>query len=301
MSTVSLFINVLGPVLVLVALGAFAGPKLNIQASSLSPLAYWILGPAFVFDLFQSSGLESGTVTRLVTAGLAGMVAAIVFTVALSTATGLPSPVRAATVLTSAYGNVGNAGLAITVFALGDEALAAAGVLMLTINVAGITLGVGLAAGQESGPLAALRRGLLAPMTVAALVAVMFNVSSVSVPLVAERSVALLAGALIPLMLITLGIQLVATGLRRPQVDIGITGVSKLIVAPVAAVAAGMLIGLEGDLLGAVAIQSAMPPAVFCMLLALENDLEPDRVTSSVVTTTLLSLVTLPVVLALTR
>ncbi len=300
MSTVVLFINVLGPVLILVGIGLVAGPRLNIQASSLSPLAYWILGPAFVFNLFQASGLEASTVLRLAAAGIAGMAAAIAVAVALTRVTGQSSSIQAATVLTSAYGNVGNAGLAITVFALGDDALAAAGVLMLTINVAGITLGVGLAAGHERGPAVGLRRGLVAPMTVAAMVAVLFNVVSIPVPLVADRSIALLAGALIPLMLITLGIQVAATGLRRPSIDIGITGLAKLVVAPIAAVAAGSLLGLEGDHLGAVAIQSAMPPAVFCMLLALENDLEPDRVTSSVVTTTVLSLLTLPLVLALT-
>lgn len=300
MSTLSLFINVLGPVLVLVTIGAVAGPRLNIQASSLSPLAYWILGPAFVFDLFQSSGLETSTVTRLVGAGLVGMAAAIVVALILTKTTGQTRSIQAATILTSAYGNVGNAGLAITVFALGDDALAAAGVLMLTINVAGITLGVGLAAGQKGGPVTALRRGLLAPMTVAAIAAVTFNVATIPVPLVAERSISLMANALIPLMLITLGVQLAATGLQRPSLDIGVTGVAKLIVAPLAAVAAGAALGLEGDFLSAVAIQSAMPPAVFCMLLALENELEPDRVTSSVVVTTVLSLVTLPVVLALT-
>lgn len=300
MSTLSLFINVLGPVLILVGIGLIAGPRLNIEAASISPLAYWILGPAFVFDLFQASGLESTTVIRLVAAGMAGMVAAAVVAAALTKATGQSPSVRAATILTSAYGNVGNAGLAITVFALGDDALAAAGVLMLTVNVAGITLGVGLAAGQQNGALGAARRGLLAPMTVAAMVAVAFNLVSIPVPLVAERSISLLAGALIPLMLITLGIQLAATGLQRPSIDIGITGIAKLIVAPLAAVGVASVVGLQGDLLGAVAIQSAMPPAVFCMLLAIENDLEPDRVTSSVVTTTALALITLPVVLALT-
>ncbi|MEE9414743.1 MAG: AEC family transporter, partial [Acidimicrobiales bacterium] len=58
-------------------------------------------------------------------------------------------------------------------------------------------------------------------------------------------------------------------------------------------------LGLSGDERGVVVIQSAMPPAVFTMVVAMEHDLEPERVTANLVNMTLLSLVTLPVVLAL--
>lgn len=299
MSTISLFVDVLGPVLLLVTLGTVVGSRLGIESSALSPLAYWVLGPAFVFDLFEASGLDSGTVTRLALAGLAGMAAAAAVAGLGVGLLGHGASVRSASVLTGAYGNVGNAGLAITVFALGDDALAAAGVLMLTINVAGITLGVVLAARRHAGPLTALRRGLVAPMTMAAGAAIVVNLTSAPVPLAVDRSIELLAGALIPVMLLTLGIQLAATGLRWPTDDIAVAGVAKLIAAPVGAVGAATVFGVEGELLGAVAIQSAMPPAVFTMLLAMENDVEPERVTNAVVTLTVASLATLPVVLTI--
>ena len=53
-------------------------------------------------------------------------------------------------------------------------------------------------------------------------------------------------------------------------------------------------LGLEGDALGVLIIQSAMPPAVFCAVVALEFDMEPDRTTRTVLGTTLLSLITIP-------
>jgi predicted permease len=299
-STVSLFVNVLGPVVILVAIGAFSGPRLSISGPSLSSLAYWVLGPAFVFNLFTSSGLETGVVVRLAAAGIVGMAAALAASVAGNQIIGSSPSITAASAITSAYGNVGNAGLAIAVFALGDAALPAAGVMMLTINVLGITLGVGLAA-RDAGIVGALRRALAAPMTLAALAAIALNVADLGLPLVADRSIQLLAGALIPVMLFTLGLQLAATGVGRISPDIGIAMASKLAIAPIAAVAAAAGLGLGGDLLAVVAIQSAMPPAVFCMVLAMETGLEPERVTSTVVATTVASLVTLPVVLALTQ
>ena len=44
-------------------------------------------------------------------------------------------------------------------------------------------------------------------------------------------------------------------------------------------------------------IQSSMPPAVFCAVVALEFDMEPDRTTRTVLGTTLLALLTIPIAL----
>ncbi|MEZ5226164.1 MAG: hypothetical protein R2710_05680 [Acidimicrobiales bacterium] len=84
------------------------GHDWRIVAGSLSSLAYWILGPAFVFQLLQDNGLDSSTVLRLCIAGVVGMVAAVLAAVAPNRAIGSTSSVTAASVVTSAYGNVGN-------------------------------------------------------------------------------------------------------------------------------------------------------------------------------------------------
>lgn len=298
MDLAALLLDVLGPVVAVVALGAWAGPRLDVDLDTLSSLAWWVLGPAFVFDLFVGSDLGGGTTLRLAAAGLAGMAAAIAVAYLATGVAGTGRSARAASLMTSSYGNVGNAGLAITAFALGERALVAAGVLLLTINIAGVTLGVALATGQRDGLGGAVRRALLAPMTVAGTLALLLRGVGVEPPLALGRAIGLLGDAMIPIMLFALGVQLAATGVGRPTPDLGISAFAKLAVAPLAATAAGAAVGLEGAVLGAVTIQSAMPPAVFCMLVALEHDLVPDRVTSTVVTTTGLSLLTLPVVLA---
>ena len=69
--------------------------------------------------------------------------------------------------------------------------------------------------------------------------------------------------------------------------------------APALAWAAAGLLGLTGTPAGVVILQSAMPAAVFTALIALEHDLVPDLTTTIVLTGTLASVVTLPVVIAL--
>ena len=74
---------------------------------------------------------------------------------------------------------------------------------------------------------------------------------------------------------------------------------AKLVVAPLVGWLIAEALGLTGDDRGVVILQSAMPPAVFCMVLAIEHDLEAERTTNDVVAATVLSLLTLPVALAL--
>lgn len=297
-----ILLNVVGPVAVLVSLGAIAGPRLDLSAGDLARLAYWVLGPAFVFDALATAELDAPTVARLVVAAVAGMVAAGAVAVVGTRALRADYPVVASAVMTSAYGNVGNAGLAISVFALGDSVVVAATIMMIVINVGGLMLGIGLAGARTNGVAGAIRSALSAPMTIGGVLALVFNVlqgpTGVELPLIIERSVALLAGALIPVMLFTLGMQLVAIGRPRPTPDLSLVIGAKLFVAPLVAGLVGAAVGLAGDDLDVAVIQSAMPPAVFCAVVAMEHDLEPKRVTTAVVLTTLASLITLPILIA---
>jgi len=236
-------------------------------------------------------------VVRLVLAGLAGMAAAVALAVIWSRITGANFELTAAAAITSSYGNVGNAGLAIVAFSLGDQALPIAGVLMLTINLTGLVLSVGLAEARSRSPLPALGKALATPMSVAGAVSLLVNLSGADLPVVVDRSIGLLADALIPVMLLTLGMQLVKSGRPTWSKDLGVVLVAKLALAPLVAGLAASALALEGDFLDAVVIQSAMPPAVFAAVIAIESDLAPERVTAAVVLTTLMSALTLPVVL----
>ena len=303
-----ILLNVVGPVFLIAALGAVTGKRLGFDAETLARLAYWILGPAFAYDALAEAELDGSVVARLVAVGLFGMLIAglVTFVVVrrLGGATGRYERTAAA-VMVGVYGNVGNAGLAMSVFALGDAIRPAATVMMLTINLTGMAFGIALATAREKGVVTALRMSISAPMTLAGLLALALNLfnsaadTSIGLPLMFDRAIGLVADALIPVMLYTLGMQLVAAGRPQLNFEMGVVAVAKLAVAPLAAAALATLVGLTGDDFDVAIIQSAMPPAVFCVVVALEHNLAPQRVTTSVVVTTLASLVTLPIVLAL--
>ena len=297
MGIVELLINVMGPVVLIVALGWFAGFKLSFDVSTLSRLAFYVLGPAFVLDVFADAELDGSVVFRLLIAAWAAMLVGGLLGFGLSKTAKFSRARTGSAITTSAYGNVGNAGLAISAFALGDDAIPIAAVLMIVINITGIVLGVILASAQEGGVGSAFVRGFSAPMTIAAGVAVVMNLASLEFPTAIDRSIEISGAALIPVMLVTLGIQMAGDVTPKLEIDLGIVVATKLVAVPLIAALVGTILGLEGDAFGVLVIQSAMPPAVFCAVVALEFDMEPERTTRTVLGTTLVALLTIPVAL----
>jgi len=56
---VSIFLDVLTPVFALVVLGYVVGPRLGLEGRTLSRFAYYLLTPAFVFNVLSSARIEA--------------------------------------------------------------------------------------------------------------------------------------------------------------------------------------------------------------------------------------------------
>ena len=60
------FLNVVSPVFILVIIGYFIGPRLNVEARSLSRTAYYVLVPAFVFNIISEAKIEAELALQMV-------------------------------------------------------------------------------------------------------------------------------------------------------------------------------------------------------------------------------------------
>ena len=137
------------------------------------------------------------------------------------------------------------------------------------------------------------------PGIVAVFPAFLVNGLNLEMPLFAGRAIGLLAGALIPVMLVTLGVQLAHMGRPAFSRDVIIGGSLRLVVGPILALGLASFFGLTGIERGAGVFQASMPVAVLASLIALEHDLLPDFVTTTVLFSTLASAFTLTAVLAI--
>lgn len=292
-------VDVLAPVFAIVGIGYLLAQTVDITPKALATLSYWVLGPAFIFDVLATAELEAAVVGKVVVASVLVMVVVGGVTAVGMRMGGIGFSALAATVMTAVYGNVGNFGLAISAFALGEPVLPIAGIVMVTVNTLGILIGVGLATARHGSLSRAIVTALASPLALAVIPALAVNISNIQLPLWADRPMSLLAAALIPVMLLTLGVQLAGMPRALPKPLVAVPIGMKLVAAPLVAVAAVALVSLEAPASQVVILQAAMPAAVFTSLIALEHHLEADYVTSVVLAGTLVSAVTLPVVITL--
>lgn len=189
------------------------------------------------------------------------------------------------------FGNAGNLGLPLCLFAFGDQGLGLAVAFYLVGSVAQFTVGP-LFQGREP----AWRTLVRTPIIYAAALGLALFASGARLPAWAGNTVDLLAGLAIPLMLLALGHALGSFRVRRAGVAVGVSAM-RLGLGFAAGLAATELLGLTGTLRGVVLIQSAMPVAVFNFLLAARYDRHPEDTAGAILVSTLVSFVTVPALL----
>lgn len=295
----SIFADILAPVFLIVALGLVTGRILDLDPRPMARVAYFLLAPAFIFEVLAGSSIGGDTLAKMVfvltvtSMLLAGM------GVIVGRLLGRSRTVTAALVLVAVFGNVGNFGLPIVAFQFGEDALDLAGVAFLTVNVIAFLIGVTAATWERVHPARAVLTAVTTPAVLVVPFAMLANATDATLPLFASRVVGLLADAMIPVMLLALGLQL--AGMRRPRLgsDVVVGSALRLIAAPAVAAVLVAAVGLDGTPGGVTILQSAMPAAVFTALIAIEHELEPDLVTTIVLVSTIASAATLAVVLLL--
>ncbi len=294
----SIFFNVITPVFALVVIGYFAGPRLGLNARTLSRFAYFILIPAFVFDVIRTFDVQATAVAKMTL-----YITAVHLLLAgagwgVATLLRRPPKMVAAYVLIAIFGNVGNFGLPLIEFRLGKDAIPVATVYFLAILTVSFVVGVA-AANWGKGGVKATTAVFKTPALLALVPAFIINHFDLPLPLALTRSTGLLAGAMIPTMLVALGVQLAGMKTFRFSGDVLVSSAIRLLGGAALAVIIAIPFGLTGVMRGAGIFQSAMPAAVLTSIIALEYDLLPDFVTTTVLFSTVASTITLTLVMAL--
>ena len=157
--------------------------------------------------------------------------------------------------------------------------------------------GVALMSRNDNGVLSALKDLAVLPLIHSIVIAIFLLGTGTKLPGWIDSTLGILGGLTIPLMLITLGASLTnlsTTEWRRSMIfSILRIGGGFLFACIVV-----NLMKLSGTVKHVVLLQAIMPAAVFNYLLALKFNRDPDKVASVVVTSTLLSLIAIPILLS---
>jgi predicted permease len=295
---VSIFASDILPVFAIAAIGFLLARKLQASVKTLAHVSFYALTPCLAFKMLVTSKMTGPEASRmalmavLVTAAM-GLLARL-FAIPL----GLNRAELSAFLLVVMFSNGGNYGLPVVMFAFGNEALSNGTVYFVVSAMLTYTVGSFLAAAGKRSVGQAMVGITKVPAIYAVAAAFIVLGTGVSVPVTLMRPIGLLSDAALPMMVLVLGMQLErATTPERPSV-VALAVVLSLVAAPIIALGLASLLGLSPSGRQAGVVLASMPVAVITTILALEFDVAPTFVTSTVFVSTLLSPLTLTPLLA---
>ena len=297
-----IFVNNILPVFLVIGVGALLGLTVKPDVKSVSRLTFYALTPCIIYSSLTNARLSGSETGDIVLFASLATLATTAIAWLLATILGWKGKCRRGLLLSILVINSGNFGLSVVLFAFGPDAQARAMVYFVTTASMASTLGVILAAGGGSWR-QALSNIVRIPMlyAVAAAMVVMLLGDRFQMPRVLSRPIELLGAAAVPLMLVILGMQLVSSvqNLRGRVAPILLATAFRLLIAPLVAVPIAWLTDIDGITYQACMLEASMPAGVTGAILALEYDLEPEMVTSTIFVSTLLSALTLSVLISL--
>ncbi|MDV7143619.1 AEC family transporter [Tropicimonas sp. TH_r6] len=290
MNIVLTVLEITSPVFLLAALGiGWDKAGWDYPVEFVTRLAMTLAVPCLVFTSLMKTEVDPSALAAISIAAFCAYGVIALASWALVRAVGLD---RGSYLAPLTFGNTGNLGLPLALFAFGAVGLDYAVVVLAVTSILVFTIGIWMVSGT-SNPTRVLRE----PIFVATVLGLVFLWQGWQLPVWLINGLTLVGQMAIPLMLLTLG---VAIGKLRPA-DIGPAVLLSLIKAAIcgfSAVAVGLAFALPPIPFAVLVVQMITPVPVTSYLLAVRFGVDSGAVAGLVVVSSLLSVAVLPIALA---
>jgi len=275
------------PVFLLIAAGFVFAHWKKINLASVTEIIVYLGTPSLVFSSLASKPLYAGDIIVL-SAGVlliftgVGLLIRLYFFLTGFSSRGFALP--------TLFMNAGNMGIPLALFAFGQEGLQRATLMFVIITFLQYSLGIYILNGR--GNWTEIFR---LPLIYAAIAGLIVNLAQVKIPELLLQPVVMLGQATIPVMLISLGYRLYQV--ESLQLGHALGGALLRIFGGFAAANIAVnLIGAEGVNRQALLLYGALPAAVINFILTEKYRQDPGLAASIVVLSTLISVLTIPIV-----
>ncbi len=289
MALITQIIGIMFPIVAIVAIGWGLGRTSTLNMDTPNRLNLDVFVPALVFSSLSDKSFDLAPHLSLAVAGLAIVLiaGAIAWSIAASSQYSFRTigpPMM--------FHNAGNVGLPIMSLAFGKPGLVTGLVLFLVGNLTHYGLGTYILS-PGKGMKVMLRQAVIW----AAVIAIIINVSPVTIPEKVMLPVTMLGQIAIPLMLFSLGVRIASIDFQEWK-----TGLVFAFLTPAVGFAIAFVLVLLFEFTaiqaGSLLLFGALPPAVMNFLFAERFNQQPHSVASIVLLGNLLAMLTLPLALA---
>jgi malate permease and related proteins len=296
----TIFIQVVLPILVIFLVGFIIQKWRKMDLKSISTLAVYILTPTLVFKTFYSVELDKQYLYITIFSLLLLFILVLVNKL-YAKVRKYPKNVESALILSTAFMNAGNYGAPIILFAYGEVGFAYAISFFVLQSMIMNFFGLYYAARGERGVGDAVKSVLKMPLTYTLVVAILLNITNITLPTNILSAVDLVSAATIPVVMLILGMQLaeLKTDAVEDHKKVIFGVLIRMIFSPCLALIFILFFPLEPLLEKVLIVLTAMPTAVTTTMYALQYGTLPKLVSSIALATTLVSVVTITVLISL--
>ena len=301
-------ISTIIPIFAVIILGWFARWKGFMPPDFLAPanrLVYYLAIPAMIFHSISKASLKTQFDSTVLTVTLLAVIAVFAFAWGVGLTRRVERKQLGTFMQCSFHGNLGYVGLAVAYYYLGSEGLARAsliaGFIMILQNFLAV---VALQLHAENMELKknireVVLRILGNPVIVSALAGILYSVAGLPLPLILDRSLAILSGLALPMALLIIGASLSFEVMQLQLLRVLSTSVMKLILLP----GLGLIfyrscgLALQDYLPGLILLAS--PSATLTYVMAKEMNGDTDFAVAAISISTMLSAITFTIWLTL--
>jgi len=281
-------VGILFPVFVLVFVGYLVGRWLQPDFKPINRINMDTFVPALVFSSLVNMPIEMSQIPLISASFVAVLVPGLVmipitFFFKMNYKMWTPPQM---------FRNSGNLAIPLFTYTYGDTALAPAVLLFVISSCAHISIGLSLL--SDGNP---LKQVVKMPIFLAAVLALILNVSGIGVWNPLYEATELLGAASIPVMLLSLGAQMCKIRLDGLKIGISCTLLS-LFTGGIAFTIIYVFIPLSSINMQMMLLFTMLPPAVMNYMFAERFDVEPQKVASMVLFSNFFSIITLPILLS---
>lgn len=295
------FTQVLLPILIMFGCGWLLDRRARLDLTTLVKLNIYVFVPAFMFVNVVSSDLSGEKAVRVVGVTLALIVSMFILGAIIARFAGYDRSQTRALQLAAMFCNSGNYGIPLMALAFPGAGPLLQVFIILTQNVTMFTAGIALAASTHRPGWRAFLPALRQISLWAVAAALMVRWFHLPVQQVRWIWVPLeyFSQALVAIALVTLGVQLSQTRVRQSLPRLGWALGLRLLVAPLLATVLVPLFGFRGQDATIMIVSASFPTAVNTALLAHEFKADSHFAAAAVFYSTLLSMLTVTVLIAL--
>lgn len=298
------FFIILFPIFSIFIVGFIAQKVLKFDVANLSKMSLYVLSPFLAFKTFYTHTLTSDYFIYI--AYIFGLCFSLVFIVSMwSIAMRYSVKERCALILSSCFMNNGNYGTPVLLVFFGSLGFDLGVIMMVLQQFVMSTVGIYYAAkGSAHSDIVSqkdvIKKVIRMPVAYGAFAGIFFQLFHIPLSKSIMTSIGMIGDSSIVIIMIILGMQLAKikiTQLDYPKLSFALT--ARMVISPIVAFAMVYFMPLSPMYKQILIVLAAMPSAANTTLMSVQFDTHPELVSSATLVSTLLSLITLPIVLSL--